>query len=611
MCGITGIINLTNTKVSQEELTIRNNLIIHRGPDDEGYYFGDNFAFGHRRLAVLDLSPDGHQPMHYQNRYVIIYNGEIYNYIEIQKVLLYHGYTFKSKTDTEVILAAYDFWGEACVNYFNGMWAFSIYDTLKNNIFCSRDRFGIKPFYYKKTNKQFLFGSEIKQLLALSDAHANLSMIIDFVVTGMHEHTHETFFENIFKLLPSHNLIYDLTTHEYSIKRYYSLALNDNVRELSQQDAQSLYASELQRAIQYRLRSDVKVGTCLSGGLDSSTIATLASHEYSQQTQNHFSAIHAKSIEALTDESIFASIVAKANPIDLFMLEPSQEDFLNNIEEVIYTQEEPFGSPSIFMQYFVMQKAKQIGCKVMLDGQGGDETLIGYERYYPAIYYATFKHGGLMAGLKTLFYSHKNNQKMTYKNIIYYTIGSFCSSLRETILWRKVPFIRPKFKKTFSFFERLALAYKNLFSLQKLEIEVTNLPMLLRYEDKNSMRHSIETRLPFLDYKTLEIALSISFTCKVVFGWSKYILRKILEMHLPKSIVWRKQKLGFNAPNKTWMDALSSSLYQELERSWILHYLCDYDHLSKTLDSLDNNLKWRLYNIAVWERIYHVIETKS
>ena len=201
MCGISGIINQDRLKVSKTEIERINELISHRGPDGEGYFFEKNFSFGHRRLSIIDLSQRGAQPMHFLDRLTITFNGEIYNYIEIKNELLKKGYSFDSKTDTEVILAAYDYWGEKCVEHFNGMWAFALYDKQKQIIFCSRDRFGIKPFYYTSVNGKFIFGSEIKQLLSFyKTKYANRKILLDYLLMGYEEHTNETFFNGVFKL---------------------------------------------------------------------------------------------------------------------------------------------------------------------------------------------------------------------------------------------------------------------------------------------------------------------------------------------------------------------------------------------------------------------------
>jgi len=606
MCGISGIINKYNKPIKKKDIKKINDLISHRGPDDEGLFFGANFAFGHRRLSILDLSSDGHQPMSYLDKYTITYNGEIYNYIEIKEELLKYGYIFNSNTDTEIILASYDKWGKDCVNKFNGMWAFSLYDKEKNILFCSRDRFGIKPFYYTEIDNIFAFGSEIKQLLEFQKENiCNKELLIDFIVTGIQEHTNETFFENIYKLEQSHNLIYDLNSNTYMIERYYNISLDNEISKFTEQKSVEIYEKALRAAIKLRLRSDVRVGTCLSGGLDSSTIASIASKEYQKNADKKFIAIHAKSIEKSTDESKYAQIVAKTSDLNLKIIEPSSEDFKNSIEEVVYTQEEPFGGPSIFMQYFVMKKAKEENCKVMLDGQGGDETLLGYEKYYPSAYFDIYKKYGFLQAIKDIRKSNKNNDKMNIKWILIYTIGTLFANLRKKEYSRRTNFLKP-FDNKFTFLDNLAKSYLNINKLQEYEIKYTNLPVLLKYEDKNSMRHSIETRLPFIDYKTVETALSLDIKYKIKDGWTKYILRKVIDNILPSTIVWRKNKLGFNAPESIWIEDLSETIIEEITNSKILNKICYMEKLLAKLNKLDYRLKWRLYNISVWERIYNV-----
>jgi asparagine synthase (glutamine-hydrolysing) len=607
MCGISGIINRTDKKVPKEEIKKINDLIFHRGPDDEGYYFGRNFAFGHRRLAILDLSELAHQPMEYRGEngeYIITYNGEVYNYLEIREELLKEGYSFKSNSDTEVILASYDKWGEKCVDKFNGMWAFAIYDKTKEIIFCSRDRFGIKPFYYMEIDGRFVFGSEIKQLLNfLEENIVNRDILIDYIVTSIQEHNSKTFFENIYKLESSHNLIYNLKDHTYNIKKYYEIPFYQNSEELSESIYN--YEKEFERSIDYRLRSDVKVGTCLSGGLDSSTVATISSKKYQEKTDQKFIAIHAKSMEKDTDESAYAKKVSDILDIDLNIVEPDIDDFKSYLEEVVYTQEEPFGSPSIFMQYFVMKRAHELGCKVMLDGQGGDETLLGYEKYFPSAYIDILKKGGLLKALKQVKKSNKNNSKMSIDWIIKYTIGSLFPSLRKRVYKKKTAFMK-KYDNEFSFFDELAKKYFNVNALQEYEIKYTNLPILLRYEDKNSMRHSVEARLPFIDYRTLEYALNIDISYKIKDGWTKYILRRVLNRYLPNEVVWRKNKLGFNAPENIWLHEISPVIKDTISNSKILDELCNMKELLNKLDTMDNRLKWRLFNVGVWERVYDV-----
>jgi len=596
VCGISGIINRYQKKVPKKEIENINSLIAHRGPDDEGFYFGENFAFGHRRLSILDLSSDGHQPMHYLDRYTITYNGEIYNYLELKEELLSFGYKFHSETDTEVILASYDKWGEECVTKFNGMWAFAIYNKQENIIFCSRDRFGIKPFYYTQIEDKFIFGSEIKQLLEFyPNRYVNKKILIDYLVIGYEDHTNETFFDNIFKLEQSHNLVYDLDNNSFSIKRYYDINLHPHNKKFNKE----LYEEKLRDAIKLRLRSDVKVGTCLSGGLDSSSIASIVSDIYNKNSVEKFIAIHAKSTQKNNDESQFAKDVAEYCRLDLKIVEPSQEDFVKILDEVIYTQEEPFGSPSIFMQYFVMKKAKEENCKVMLDGQGGDETLLGYERYYPA-YLISLNFFEMMKN----FFNVSKNSKLSIKQLMKYMLYFTNAKVRIKRLKRRSTYIKKEYLNIMSndMVEESSKNYLNIFNLQHNEIYKTQMPHLLRYEDKNSMRNSIETRLPFIDFNVLETALSLESNLKIKDGWTKYVLRQVVDTLLPQNIVWRKNKFGFEAPTKSWLDSIENNIRESIQNSLILEKIADKIDFNK----IDNLGKWRLFNIAKWEEIYHV-----
>lgn len=600
MCGIAGIINKNNKKVSETEIKTINDLISHRGPDDEGFYFENNFVFGHRRLSILDLSSDGHQPMHYLGKYTITYNGEVYNYLEIKEELIAYGYKFISQSDTEVILASYDKWGEDCVKRFNGMWSFAIHDKEKNVIFCSRDRFGIKPFYYTQINGKFIFGSEIKQLLIFHESkNVNKNILLDYLVTGYEEHNNETFFENIYKLEQSHNLLYDLSSHDFEIKRYYDIEIDEDIKNLSEEESVSRYRDEFRDSIALRLRSDVVVGSCLSGGLDSSALVSVASELNALKSDRQFQAIHAKSTDGQTDESLYAKEVATYCNVDLKIVEPEIQDFIENIDKVIYTQEEPFGSPSIFMQYFVMEEAKRLDCKVMLDGQGGDETLLGYEKYYPA-YLISLGFWGSMRG----FFSASDNSKLSKKQLFGYFIYFTNSKIRMKMLRRKNSFIKDKYLDMVNskIIDISSKNYLDIFKLQYDEIYSTKMPHLLKYEDKNSMRHSIETRLPFIDYKLLQIALSVNNNFKIKDGWTKYILRKTVDKLLPKNIVWRKNKFGFEAPTKIWMDAIEADMIHSIEKSRIIREITD----KIDFDKLNKLQKWKLFNIAKWEELYSV-----
>jgi asparagine synthase (glutamine-hydrolysing) len=581
-----------------------NALIFHRGPDSEDYYFCRNFAFGHRRLKIIDLSANASQPMTYLDRYTITYNGEIYNYLEIREDLLKKGYRFSTASDTEVILAAYDYYGFDCVSRFNGMWAFALYDKEKDLIFCSRDRFGVKPFYYSDNSARFIFGSEIKQILYFQDKkYVNQQILLDYLIPGFEEHTNDTFFLNVHKLEQSHNLIYFLRNNSISLKKYYEIKIHEDISRLSESSSAELYRTVLTDSINIRMRSDVKVGTCLSGGLDSSTVSTLASSYYRLHSPDKFMAITAKSTEPELDESYFAGMVADYAGLDWHAISPSFDKFVKGTDRIISVQEEPFGSPSVFMQYLVFEKAKEIGCTVMLDGQGGDETLLGYERYYPA-YLLSLKGVDRF----TNFVNSSKNSGITKRNLFLYYLYFTLPSVRMRKLKTRFSFVRDEYFDMFNSgnIKESSESYLDLIRLQKLELMSLQLPHLLKYEDRNSMFHSVEARLPFIDYNVVETALSIQNSYKIKDGWTKYILRRSMVGKLPDQITWRNNKLGFNAPEKTWLDPIKNEIYDSLTQSEIIMKISNKSQLSKMFTNLDHRTIWRLFNIAKWEKLFDV-----
>jgi asparagine synthase (glutamine-hydrolysing) len=602
MCGISGIVNKTGNQVELDEIKKINDIIFHRGPDDEGFYFHSCFAFGHRRLSVIDISSSGHQPMEYLNKYWITYNGEIYNYIEIRNELISLGYTFRNATDTEVVLAAYDKWGIECFQRFNGMWAMAIYDKNSNLLVLSRDRFGIKPLYYKDLETAFSFGSEIKQLInCLGENKLNEDVLLEYMLTRIDNHTEETYFKNIYTLPPSHYMIYSLADHSYLKTKYYELKTIPEIDLLNETELIERFKDIFKSAVKLRLRSDVKIGTCLSGGLDSSAISNLAAGMYNVESDKRFIAINAKSTDKVNDESHFASIVAKSSNLELHTVMPNYEDFVNSIDEVIYTQEEPFGSPSIFMGWHVFQKARALDCKVMLNGQGGDEILLGYERYFPS----TISLSNPINFFINIYKQSKKSKQSFFTLFafyFYFRIAFFRSIKNKTRSLVKKEFKRNKY---FDFIKMSARSYKNPSQLQILEITTLQLPHLLRYEDRNSMRHSIEARLPFLDYRLVELAISLPLIMKINNGWTKYILRKSIDENLPDEIVWRKSKFGFESPT-SWITKYSPLMLHEIQNSILLNHFCDLRKLEKEYESLSDWDKWMYFNIARWEKVFNV-----
>lgn len=602
MCGIAGIVIYDNEKDKDlyRKIKLMTDVVKHRGPNGEGHYIDNNIALGHRRLSILDLSELGSQPMEWNERLVLTYNGEIYNYIELREELINKGYSFKSETDSEVILVAYDAWGEECVHKFNGMWAFSIYDKINNILFCSRDRFGIKPFYYSETNNSFCFSSEIRQLLTLNKESPilNEEVAINYLVYNLSEYSEDTFFTGIKRLKAGHNLIIDLTSREISIKRFYEMKLRDELTKLSEVESINAFKERFEKAINFRLRSDVKVGTCLSGGLDSSCIAAISNKMHKQNSNIPFCAITASSVQTELDEVKYAKQVVEHLNLDWYVTKPESKDFLENIDDVIKTQEYPFLGPSVFMQYFVMKKAKEAGVTVLLDGQGADETLLGYSRYIPTLLY---RDGifSFIINIKKISKKYNLSTFYIFQNLIYFSFSKI-RILRQKLTF---PGLKPEYKKLLNtnLLKRYAESYRNIEKLQKLEIEQSQIPQLLRFEDKNSMAHSIETRLPFLDWEMVETSLSINNLFKLKNGWSKYVLRKALENELPKDIIWRKNKIGFAAPIDDWMKNFEIEMESVIDTSILLKKL--FNSLPK---KLNKHQKWRLYNFAKWELIFNV-----
>lgn len=583
--------------------------VAHRGPDGQGIWRQGSVALGHRRLSILDLSELGHQPMVDEiSGCVISYNGEIYNYLELRQELAGRGYLFRSHTDTEVILKAYDCWGQACVEKFNGMWAFAIHDPRRNIVFCSRDRFGVKPFYYAELTGAFAFGSEIRQLLPLlPQREADAQVLFGFLVARVAEDPERSFFSGVRKLPGGHSLVYDLTTGTYEISRHYSLESRSEYVTLGLEEALETFDGLFKDAIRLRLRSDVRVGTCLSGGMDSSSIATLAGEAYRLQTGQAFSAITAISEDTGTDESGFARSIVEHVGLDWITITPGYDEFRAAINDVVRAQEEPFASASVFMQFFVMREARRAGIPVLLDGQGGDETLLGYDRYFADHLLQSLKSlrpavaWSVVAGLL------RNGRPGALRALLWNLLYFHAPPIRRFATRDQLALFRAEFEPSLHAVSGPQRVYSGLLGMQKQEIERTNLPVLLRYEDKNSMAHSIETRLPFLDYRLVEFAISVETEIKLHEGWGKYLLRKAMEHRMPAEIVWRKHKFGFEAPESRWMRQHESDVHRAIEESVLLRQICSLERGAvRHVAGRNQGMLWRLYSVALWEREFCV-----
>jgi len=554
MCGISGILSNERSLNKLSLVKKMSDSIIHRGPDGEGYWSNsdDNIAFGHRRLSIIDLSENGKQPMHFCNeRFTIVFNGEIYNYIELRDFLIKHNYKFKSQSDTEVILALYDFKGAECLSDLNGMFAFAIWDDHDKTLFCARDRFGEKPFFYHHTpGKAFYFASEMKALWSIGiPKRIEEEKILKYLNWNFldADNLTTTFYKDVKQLDGGHYLfIQDLSKIQQ--KRYYSLDSIKKNSDISEGEASSLLFNMLSDSVRLRLRSDVPVGSSLSGGLDSSTVVMLIDKIKNEEVvQNSFSARFAGYEK---DEGYFIEKVVKScSNISNHEVWPSHEQLIDEMDKIVYYQEEPFASASIFAQWKVMELAKKEKITVLLDGQGADEYFAGYLPYYE-LYIKELYYNN-----KSTYYSEINKYNdLRFPEVIrqHQTIRQRLGRVRRKLLGQNVPFTKGVLK-----------------SQLRNDTLVDGLKVLLRYADRNSMAHSREVRLPFLDHRIVEFIFSLPENFLLRNGWTKWILRQSVNDLLPQEVVWRIDKVGFEPPQGQWLKKIVTNQIRKTVQEYL------------------------------------------
>ncbi len=547
MCGIAGIINFNNLKPEELQLRKMMSQIKHRGPDDEGVYIDKNIGLGFVRLSIIDMSYSGHQPKEsLDGRYVVIFNGEIYNYIEIREQLAKEGVKFQTATDTEVLLNSFIHWGEACLDKFNGMWAFVIYDKKENTIFASRDRFGIKPFYYIHQNNQFVFCSEIPPLLSFlgNKIEANYQSIFDYLVFNRTDQNQTTFFANVKKL--QHGQCLKIENKEVTIYNWYKL--RDKVKQSEGFKSADEFKTCFEAAVKLRLRSDVPIGVCLSGGLDSSSIVSTLTNILGVKNLNTFSAVYEKGETG--DETEFIKMYEKTVE-HMHYVTPNAESLQNDLYDFIKTHAEPIPSTSPYAQYKVMQLAKG-KVVVTLDGQGADEHLAGYHYFFGFYFKDLFRHFKWITLLQEIYYYLKIH-KSTYalKTFVFFLLPN---SFKTKGRINEKKYLNKDFKLKYSSGNGIV---SSLYSSAGLEEALLDhfefkLEHLLKWEDRNSMRFSLEARVPFLDFNLVEKSLATAGNRKIKKGTTKFILREAMKNVLPEKIRLRQDKIGFGTPQDKW-----------------------------------------------------------
>ncbi len=625
MCGISGIVpsEPQSQKTLDRWLQVMNNLQAHRGPDGEGIWTSQrgNVGLGHVRLSIIDLET-GSQPMRSEAELVISYNGEIYNYVELRKVLGVE--RFNTTSDTEVILCAYEKWGENCVDYLRGMFAFAIWDGKNKKLFCARDRFGIKPFYYARTPMGFVFASEVKAILPFVDEIATDYNGLKDYLAFQFTLGAKTLFKGIRQLLPAHTLTVKNGTVE--IRKYwevnYELDWLHTKRYFQEQIRQLLLDS-----VRVHLRSDVPVGSYLSGGLDSSIVASLARKI---QKEGEFNAFHGKFLAGSQyDESPYARAVADYCNIGLFEQEITSSDFVSNIRKVIYHLDYPVAGPGSFPQYMVSRLASAHS-KVVLAGTGGDEIFGGYVRYLISYFEQCIK--GAIEGTM-----HSGNFVVTYQSIIpnlaalrnykpllqefwkeglfgerdkrYFRLINRANGLSEEINWGLL--------EPYSAFE----TFKDIFWGSNVEKEsyfdsMTNfdfktlLPALLHVEDRMSMAHGLESRVPLLDHPLVELAATIPSNIKFENGELKHLIKTTFSQDLPDLLIKREDKMGFPVPLSDWMHGELKTFIEDIFHS---QNACHRDYLSPRFDIntlIEKEGKftrkvWGLLSLELWQQEFH------
>ena len=661
MCGIATLISFSDFNIS-DEIKKMTDIIKHRGPDDEGFFLNDGensyivggddtneecyksrlpyapknpfyadkklnvkIAFGHRRLSILDVSVAGHQPMSYRQRYWIIFNGEIYNHVELKTELKKLGHSFFSSSDTEVILASYCEWGKNCLNKFNGMFSFVIYDDLKKTFFAARDRFGVKPLYYWFSPNGFLaIASEIKQFTVLPGWKAKINGVraYDFLRYSITDHNSDTLFKDVFQLRGGEYFecsIDKLSNLFLPIQRWYEIhpcALNMSFEEAS------LYFKKLfEDAVSIRLRADVPIGTGLSGGLDSSSIVctlnNLLRKVNSDMEQHTFSSC--SYIEKF-DERKFIDIVTQNTNTMAHHVYLDVNDLLEDFDKIIWHQDEPFCGASIFAEWEVFKLVSETPVKVTLDGHGADELLAGYHNFFGSYFVECFCN----MEFKKLF-----SEVYAAKKLHGYNINKLKSPLLNLLipdlLMNTAISLDNKLKNSDKYLnlEKIGLDgeyvsnlkkmnFNNIYNASISQLLYTSLPHQLHWSDRDSMAYSIESRAPFLDYRIVEFLLSCPSDYKINNGTTKSILRNGLKDVLPTEIVNRRDKMGFVTPEEVWVKTNSKKFKNLLEQSIELSEGIFNEHaFAKGMQVINgtapySNLVWNMIVFGKWIKQFSI-----
>lgn len=554
MCGISGIIHLDRSPVPESQIWDMIKAMKHRGPNDNGTFFEEGIGFGFVRLSIIDLSPAGHQPMFsHDERYVIIFNGEIFNYIEIREELKAKGHHFHTQTDTEVLITSYVEWGEEMLHRLNGMWTFVIYDRQEKTVFGSRDRYGIKPLYYCIDDNRLIFASEIPSILAVMGRKptADQSALFDFLVFNRTDQDENTFFTEIKKV--NHGCFFKIRVAQSQggvrqalrIKKWYDLRKELKEPFKDPEEFREMFVS----SIALRLRSDVPIGVCLSGGLDSSSIVSTMIKDFDKRDVHTFSAVYGDG--QFGDESKFIHLYKDELP-NMHYIMPDDKTIMADIPEMVRAHAEPIASTGPYAQYKVMELAKD-HVTVTLDGQGADEMLGGYH-YFFGFHFKNLLLKGKVGGMASEMFSYYRKHK-SMLGLMSFILFMLPAGIRARARAMEKGYIDEEFYATHAVNANSIAG--ELYGSATLQDALINhfeykLEHLLKWEDRNSMWFSLEARVPFLDHRLVERTLTMPDNMIIRDGMTKHVLREAMKNRLPEPIRTRRDKIGFGTPHDEW-----------------------------------------------------------
>ena len=604
MCGIAGFIDNHLSTDSKKQLNYKMlQSITHRGPENSSVWSEGMVSLGQNRLKIIDLSDEANQPFDYMD-IVIIFNGEIYNYIEVREELRQKGYKFRTQGDTEVIGAAYKEWGESCVSRFIGMWALAIWEESKQKLFCSRDRFGIKPFYYIAKDSNLYFASEYKPLKLLPDFDntINVAQVQRGVALNWSVYMDETYFSSIKSLQPAHNLVYQ--DGKFTISKYWDIDFSKPKVKMTWEEKKDKFYELFTESVKLHSRSDVQNGTCLSGGLDSSAISSVYSTLFPGSPIKSFS-IYYEGALAVDERPFVREVVNKYKNIDPIYFTPSEKDIEDNFHNIAYHADVPISSSSFISQYFLMQLAKGKGVTVVLDGQGSDEYLGGYLHSFYRLLAQDVANLHLGDAIKT-YSAHLSREDYGAGKAVDIAAKSFASLFNDEN-WIYNRELSSK-SSLFNSKQPVSLEKKTNDRLDNFLYHLlfnTTLPTLLHFEDRNSMAFSLESRVPFLNHKLVEFAFSLDNNDKInTKGETKYILRESLKGLLPQAVYERKDKKGFVTPGEVrWLNGPLRHLldidYSRLSFMDVTKVKAEVEKYKKG-DYSNAQFVWRICNLHYW-----------